>query len=421
MGAGSAESARGAEGAEGAGPAADKTDARPAERRPVQSGTLTAGDIDDNLNFEDFVGYASRFTQGARASQLPAVPLADRVTLQVSDAEGRPVSNARVTVTGAAGNGPALRSYAGTDGVFRIFPAADGLDASSGLNVTVAGPDGGGATDLMLDPERLQGPPHVDVTLAGAVGRLPSAIDLMFVIDATGSMSDEMQYLSREFTDIIGFVERRFGEVAFRFGLVVYRDKGDEYVVRGFDFTDSGTEMQRRLAKERAGGGGDYPEAMDQGMKAGIEKSWSKGNSGRLLFLVADAPPHDGRMGATMETFRAARRAGIRVHPIAASGVADGAEYIMRHGAVLTHGRYLFLTDDSGVGDSHKEPSIPGYVVTRLDQLVARVIVGELAGRRIEPDEGDIIRRVGHYDAGYVRKRAAEDHPGSAPAGARTF
>jgi hypothetical protein len=93
-----------------------------------------------------------------------------------------------------------------------------------------------------------------------------------------------------------------------------------------------------------------------------------------------------------------AKQAGITIYPLAASGVAEVAEYIMRIASMITQGRYLFLTDDSGVGGSHATPNSRCYVVTRLDQLISRVIASELAGQRIEPT--DIIRTVGQYDQG---------------------
>ncbi len=67
----------------------------------------------------------------------------------------------------------------------------------------------------------------------------------------------------------------------------------------------------------------------------------------------------------------------------------------LRLAALLTHSEYVFLTDDSGVGDSHEEPHIPCYHVQRLDQLMIRLVGAELAGHRIEADASQIIRTVG--------------------------
>jgi len=90
----------------------------------------------------------------------------------------------------------------------------------------------------------------------------------------------------------------------------------------------------------------------------------------------------------------------IHIVPVAASGVADEAEYIMRAMAAVTQGRYLFLTDDSGVGNTHAEPTIDCYLVTRLDGLIRRVVQGLLTGERVEPEANEVIREVGNYDNG---------------------
>ena len=72
----------------------------------------------------------------------------------------------------------------------------------------------------------------------------------------------------------------------------------------------------------------------------------------------------------------------------------------MRAMAAATQSRYLFLTDDSGVGNAHAAPAIDCYLVTRLDALVRRVIDSQISGRRIEPEDSEVIRSVGNYDAG---------------------
>jgi len=232
---------------------------------------------------------------------------------------------------------------------------------------------------------------------------LPHSLDIMFVIDTTGSMADELRYLNTELRDIVSTVQSRHPQIRMRFGLVVYRDQFDAYVVRDFAFTDSLNTMQAQLNRQTARGGGDYPEAMEQALETAVNANWSEGNVARLLFLVADAPPHDKNLPKMLEAVQVARQQGLRIYPLAASGVGDKAEFMMRNAEILTQGRYLFLTDDSGVGNSHQEPSVSCYVVTRLNELIARVIDSELAGQRIEPDAKDIVRSVGNYDAGVCK------------------
>ncbi|WP_235955176.1 hypothetical protein [Sphingobium psychrophilum] len=90
----------------------------------------------------------------------------------------------------------------------------------------------------------------------------------------------------------------------------------------------------------------------------------------------------------------------MRIVPVAASGVEDNAQYVMRAMAALTGGRYILLPDDSGIGNGHAKPDISCYVVTRLDQLISPVLAGIVEGHRVEPEQREIIRTVGSYDRG---------------------
>ena len=81
--------------------------------------------------------------------------------------------------------------------------------------------------------------------------------------------------------------------------------------------------------------------------------------------------------------------------PVASSDADDAAEYQMRAAAQMTAGRYVFLTNDSGIGNSHAEPHIPCYNVSRLDHAIVRMIQVELSGRFVEADSRQVIRSVG--------------------------
>ena len=72
----------------------------------------------------------------------------------------------------------------------------------------------------------------------------------------------------------------------------------------------------------------------------------------------------------------------------------------MRAMAAVTQSRYIFLTDDSGIGNPHAEPDVDCYVVTRLDTMVKRVLSSLITGARVEPGEAEIIRTVGNYNGG---------------------
>ena len=221
----------------------------------------------------------------------------------------------------------------------------------------------------------------------------PAALDIALVIDTTGSMGDELEYLKVEVRDIARKISREHPGVDQRWGLVVYRDDGDDYVTESVDFRgiDSFVAM---LGHHTANGGGDEPEAMDLAMAASNKLSWRAGDTtARMVFLVADAPSHDG---APAKKFASEvlkhRDAGTAIYPVAASGVSDPAEVQLRLAAKATGGQYIFLTDHSGIGGSHAAPKVDQYTVETLHEAMLRMIRGELGkpGKpviaRSEPD-----------------------------------
>ncbi len=72
----------------------------------------------------------------------------------------------------------------------------------------------------------------------------------------------------------------------------------------------------------------------------------------------------------------------------------------MRQAAQLTAGRYLFLTDDSGIGGAHAEPTIPCYLVRGLVDSVLQIIDAEMTGAEPALDLEGVIRIGGaiHQD-----------------------
>ena len=71
---------------------------------------------------------------------------------------------------------------------------------------------------------------------------------------------------------------------------------------------------------------------------------------------------------------RTAAGKGIRIVPLAASGVDKELEFLLRLTAIATGGTYTFLTNDSGIGGDHIEPTIGEYQVEILNDLLVRVI-----------------------------------------------
>ncbi len=375
----------------------------------LQSGTLTAGSFDDNLNLDAFRKFISGLLQADASGELPKLTLGDRAIITVLDEAGEPVGNARVVVTvggsGQQADQTVIDIPTRSDGRVLYSTGVDGAGDATSFTVSVHPADGSAPVTASTDLSDLDW----TVNLPGVSAALPTQLDLAFVVDATGSMSDELEYLKIEMDDIVSSVAGAFPDVDQQYALIVYRDAGDVYVTRTFDFTASLSEFQADLSDQRARGGGDYPEAMHDALEEAEALSWRSSNTARVLFLIADAPPHDEYAQRTLDAVMGLRSAGVAIYPVAASGVADAAEYIMRSAALLTLSEYCFLTDDSGVGNPHAEPHIPCYAVQRLDQLMVRLISSELAGHRLYPESEDVIRVVGNPVNGVCEDEQVQD------------
>jgi hypothetical protein len=355
-------------------------------KRPPQSGLLTAGSFDDNLNPDYFLKFAGKMGQLPGLADLPARFTGRRLVVLVKGADGAPVGNAPVRL----GDHPGVELTTRTDGRAVFLSSFDGLaDGELPLSVT---PPGGGAAIRQAVP---QGVTRWEITLPSTRTALPKNLDLALVIDTTGSMGDELEFIKTEIKGIVGSVRDKFPNVNQRYGLVLYRDDGDEYVVRTFPFTASIEDFKNNLSPQRAAGGGDEPEAMHRGLEEAVQLTWRDSDTARVLFVLTDAPPHAQFMGRTMNALNTLRKRGVAVYPVACSGTSDAAEFVLRACGLLTGSEYLFLTDDSGVGNPHAEPHIPFYHVQKLDRLMVRMIAAELSGRRITPEKDEIIRTVG--------------------------
>ncbi|MEJ5049669.1 T9SS type A sorting domain-containing protein [Chryseobacterium culicis] len=203
-------------------------------------------------------------------------------------------------------------------------------------------------------------------------------LDLAFVVDATGSMGDEISYLQSELLDVLKKIEGKLKNTTVRYGSVFYRDNGDEYVTRKFDFSDKAEDLVSFIKKQNAGGGGDTPEAVVEALNVSVDElKWSNENSTKIMFLILDAPPHHSEQNIKelYSKIKVAAKKGITIIPLAASDTDKQTEYLMRTFALLTNGTYTFLTDDSGIGNSHIKPTIDSYEVEKLNDLLLRLIL----------------------------------------------
>lgn len=199
--------------------------------------------------------------------------------------------------------------------------------------------------------------------------------EIAFVVDATGSMADEIEYLKEELGDILAKFSMKDPSLELYTGAVFYRDKGDEYVTRIQPFSTKTGSTINFIKAQSAGGGGDYPEAVKEALEEATDKlNWSATARTKIIFLLMDAPPHEESGGEMASLIAKAAAKGIRIVPVACSGTDKATEFILRSMALATNGSYLFLTDDSGIGNAHIKPTTDEFKVELLNDLLLRVM-----------------------------------------------
>lgn len=355
----------------------DSPDGFEENRIPAAAGTLTAGEWIDNdhITFWNAL-HQIEDTGWSNYSALWSRAYTARTFVTVT-CGGQPTENATVTVT-SDHNKTLWTAKTDNEGKAYLFYSPSQL--SGELTVTAYYGDTTGKATITSDNYT-----SCSIDLNIEVDRLPhtDSLDLMLVVDTTGSMSDELSYLQKELENVITRTVSDNGNIPVRLSVNFYRDDGDEYVVRSFPFTDNISQAISDLKAQSADGGGDMPEKVNAALYNAInDHDWNE-NSTKLLFIILDAPPHNDDAAAVDQmntlTEQAAEK-GIRIIPILASGGDKEAEYLMRDMAMKTGGTYLFLTDDSGVSvGGHIQPTVGDYEVEKLNDLMVKVINRYLA------------------------------------------
>ncbi len=353
---------------------------------PVAAAPLRAGSIDDAQDVASFLSYRSSITDAGIV--VRPLDLRDSTVFTVTGNNGLPVLDAVVefwesTADRTAGS-PVVTLRTTADGSVRFSPVAMAPDLGAldpaDIDVVVR------VGDLATDVEYVRGEPLVAVTVdapGGVDGSVP--LDVLFVLDATGSMGDEIARLRENMSTMAREIAALPSAPDVRFGMTVYRDEGDLFVTRTFDLTGDLDAFLDALAEVEADGGGDYPEALDEALADALEKpSWRRDGAVELMFVIADAPPQVTRQVRQPYTASAiaAAEAGVKIFPVAASGTDDQAEYVMRELAFVTGGRFVFLSYGAGgstaTGD-RTDISADDYDELPLDRLVVRLVEDELA------------------------------------------
>jgi Mg-chelatase subunit ChlD len=367
------------------GPPGGRTARAPAlAPRQAQASGLRAGFADDNKQFNYFVQFLDLHAQSAPHEVMD---VQERILIRVSDNAGKPVANAVVSVWDGPRRLLTARTYA--DGTVLFFPRMHA--AANRYRVTAVSAD----RTVEMDMSR-EGPRSVGLSLP-APRRLPDrvALDVVFVLDTTGSMGEEIERLKLT----IELIDLNLTAVStsprVRFGLVLYKDIGDEYVTQVVQPTDSLERFQAALAGVEADGGGDTAEDLRSALRELVNTVTWNPDGIRLAFVITDAPPHLDYDDAYpyARSARDAQARGIKIHSVGTGGLDIAGEYVLRQISQYTYGRYIFLTYGEG-GES--EGGAPGsvshhtganYQTDKLETIIIRLAREELAHQSDTPLE----------------------------------
>ena len=117
-------------------------------------------------------------------------------------------------------------------------------------------------------------------------------LDILFVLDTTGSMGEEIQRLKTTIEIINLNLAALSSRPQVRFGLVLYRDQGDEYTTEVVPLTEDLASFKRSLEGVRADGGGDDPEDLQSALRDAMREIRWNPDGIRLAFVITDAAPH---------------------------------------------------------------------------------------------------------------------------------
>jgi von Willebrand factor type A domain len=354
---------------------------------------VKAGEWDDNANYRDFQKFL-----GSQQVSFHPVDLRFRRFLVVRDAQGKPVPRCRVRVNDDAQHESSFFTTAGGHAI--LFPKGEGLTGAKFLATAVC--EGGTASQQFALVDDNDGIVDLHLTKERAAIQTRT-VDLAFVLDTTGSMSEEIAAVRQTIQKVAQQLQT--SETRVRIGLVEYKDRTDPFVTKVYPFSNDLQGFAAKVSKIEASGGGDTPEDMNAGVHTAVTQlQWSDDSVARMAFVIADAPPHldyqDGPDYA--KDMKTASHRGIQLFTVAASGMDQQGQVVMRQMAQYTGGTNMFVLR-GGAGPQSTGGGDPGSSCGGTHQNYASGNLHELIVSKIKHElksiDGDPMRIAGvHTD-----------------------
>jgi Mg-chelatase subunit ChlD len=232
-------------------------------------------------------------------------------------------------------------------------------------------------------------------------------IEVCFVLDTTGSMGGLIEGAKQKIWSIANEMISAQPTPELKLGLIGYRDRGDDYVVKSFGLTDDIDAIYGHLREFQAGGGGDTPESVNEALAEAIHKMpWSSDNKVlKIIFLVGDAPPHmDYPNGPKYpDLCKAAAKKDLIINTIQCGEMAE-TKPIWQEIAKLSEGSYVGISQSGNVA----------VIATPMDKELSRL--NERIGATLIPYGDSTLQAEVH-----AKYAAAKSAPVSAMADRLTY
>lgn len=172
------------------------------------------------------------------------------------------------------------------------------------------------------------------------------AYEIVFCLDATGSMGGLIGTAKEKIWDIVSGISQSQDVSKVKLGLVFYRDRGDAFITKTYPLSENIDSLYSQLLAIQAQGGGDAPESVNKSLDEAVNKMpWSENDQTfRTVFLVGDCPPHmDYNETRYPETCKNANEKNVVINTIKLGYSCTDAVAHFKEIATLTNGTYQQL------------------------------------------------------------------------------
>ena len=266
-------------------------------------------------------------------------------------------------------------------------------------------------------------------------------LDMVFVVDNTGSMGPYIENTKRKILEIIRTIKKEELCKRLRVGLVSYRDHPPEestFVTQKFELSPDTAKIEENIRSMNATGGGDGPEAVSDAIHVANRMEYLR-DAAKVMVLIGDAPPHGVEEGDRWpdgppsgikwrDEVKKAYEKGIVIHTVGCFPEIQhyqNAVKTFQEIASGSEGKFIPLNEAELL-----VKVITGVAIEEIDKLaIQEAILKEMGISMDDFDEGEeitdekIAELASKVQAKGVRKRALHHAPlaAGAPPAAESF